>query len=186
MLTDESLAKLGLDRSKLVEKKAVESGNIFHLGTRFSESLGLTFTAEDGSKKPVIMGSYGIGVTRTMGILTEIFADAKGLVWPTGVAPFTYHLVALGHAGDEISRTADALYDDLVKAGVEVLYDDREARAGEKFTDSDLIGIPKRIVVGKDAVVTGEFEVVNRATGKVEKIPRANLLSGFRSPSSGV
>ena len=102
-------------------------------------------------------------------------ADAKGLVWPEAVAPFSVHLVSLGHAGDEISKTADALYDDLMKAGVEVLYDDRDARAGEKFADSDLLGIPKRIVVGKDAVATGEFEVVNRATGEVAKVPRAQL-----------
>ena len=173
--TDEALAKLGLDRVKLVEKKAIEAGNIFHLGTRFSEPLGLSYTDETGAKKPVVMGSYGIGPTRVMGIIVEVLADAKGLVWPEAVAPFSVHLVSLGHAGDEISKTADALYDDLMKAGVEVLYDDRDARAGEKFADSDLLGIPKRIVVGKDAVATGEFEVVNRATGEVAKVPRAQL-----------
>lgn len=189
VLTDESLAKLGLDRSKLVEKKAIESGNIFHLGTRFSESLGLVFTDEAGAKKPVIMGSYGIGVTRMMGILTEVFADEKGLVWPEAVAPFAVHLVSLP-AGrqvlgkeDEVSKLADALYEDLVRAGVEVLYDDRDARAGEKFAESDLLGIPKRIVVGKDGVATGEFEVVDRATGKVEKIPQSGLLSCLVPPA---
>ncbi len=175
VLNDEALAKLGLDRAKLVEKKAVESGNIFHLGTRFSEDLGLTFTDETGAKKPVIMGSYGIGVTRMMGILTEVLADEKGLVWPKAVAPFEGHLVSLGKAGDEITKTADALYEELTNAGVEVLYDDRDISAGQKFAESDLIGIPTRIVVGKEAVATGMFEVVDRVSGKVEKKKRAEL-----------
>ena len=174
--TDETLAKLGLERERLVEKKAIEVGNIFNLGTRFSEPLGLTYTDEMGAKKPVSMGSYGIGPTRVMGAIVEVCGDEKGLVWPESVAPFQYHLVSLGKEGDEISKTADALYDDLVQAGVEVLYDDRDARAGEKFADSDLIGIPKRIIVGKEAVATGEFEVVNRATGETVKTPRAKLV----------
>jgi len=176
MFNDATLTKLGLKREELVEKKAIEAGNIFHLGTRFSEPLGLSYTDETGAKKPVVMGSYGIGPTRVMGIIVEVLADEKGLVWPERVAPFAVHLVSLGKEGDEISKTADAVYDDLIRAGVEVLYDDRDARAGEKFADSDLLGIPKRIVVGKDAVATGEFEVVNRATGKIMKTPRAKLL----------
>ncbi|MCR4334076.1 MAG: His/Gly/Thr/Pro-type tRNA ligase C-terminal domain-containing protein [Patescibacteria group bacterium] len=174
--TDEALATLSLEKGKLIEKKAIEVGNIFNLGTRFSESLGLFYTDETGAKKPVIMGSYGIGPTRVMGTIVEVLADEKGLVWPESVAPFAMHLVSLGKNGDEISKTADALYDDLVKAGVKVLYDDREVRAGEKFAESDLLGIPKRIVVGKDAVASNEFEVVNRATGEAVKIPRAQLL----------
>jgi prolyl-tRNA synthetase len=176
VLTDESLAKLGLKRENLVEKKAIEAGNIFHLGTRFSETLDLTFTNEKGEKNPVVMGSYGIGVTRLVGILAEVFGDGKGLVWPESVAPFKMHLVALGQPGDEISKKADELYDEMQKKGVSVLYDDRDARAGEKFADSDLIGIPWRIVVGKDGVKNGEFEVVNRKTGVVEKKPHGALF----------
>ncbi len=176
VMTDSNLAKLGLEKGKLVEKKAIEAGNIFNLGTRFSEPLGLTYKNEAGEMKPVVMGSYGIGPTRLMGIIVETLADDKGLVWPASVAPFAVHLVSLGKDGDEISKTADALYDDLQKAGVEVLYDDRDARAGEKFAESDLIGIPTRIVVGKDAVAPGQFEVVNRATGAVEKISREDVL----------
>ncbi|MBU6388504.1 prolyl-tRNA synthetase [Patescibacteria group bacterium] len=175
--TDETLAKLGLDRKQLVEKKAIEAGNIFSLGTRFSEPLGLTYTDETGAKKPVVMGSYGIGPTRLLGIIVEVLADEKGLIWPEAVAPFAVHLVSLGRAGDDLSKTADALYDDLMQAGVEVLYDDRDARAGEKFADSDLLGLPKRIVVGKDAAATGMFEVVDRATGALTKKSRAELLA---------
>lgn len=175
--TDESLAKLGLAKGDLVEKKAIEVGNIFNLGTRFSEPLGLSYTDESGEKKPVVMGSYGIGPTRLLGVLVETLADDKGLVWPEAVAPFMYHLVSLGHGGDEISQAADALYADLTKAGAEVLYDDRDARAGEKFADSDLLGMPWRIVVGKDAVATGMFEVVSRATGEVTKKSREEILA---------
>jgi prolyl-tRNA synthetase len=174
--TDQTIAKLGLDKGKLVEKKAIEAGNIFNLGTRFSDALGLTYIDETGARKPVVMGSYGIGPTRLMGIVVEALSDEKGLVWPEEVAPFKYHIVSLGR-DDEISKTADALYDELTKNGIEVLYDDRDARAGEKFADSDLLGMPYRIVVGKDAVATGTFEVVNRSTGEVAKKTRAQLIA---------
>lgn len=176
VLNDETLSKLGLARENLVEKKAIESGNIFHLGTRFSESLGLMFTDENGEKKPVIMGSYGIGISRMVGILAEVLGDEKGLAWPAEVAPYAVHLVSLGKEGDDVAKAADKLYSDLRGSGIEVLYDDRDARAGEKFADSDLIGIPKRIVVGKEAVETGAFEVVDRTTGAVEKLSREQLL----------
>jgi prolyl-tRNA synthetase len=112
-----------------------------------------------------------------MGIIVETLADDKGLVWPEAIAPFKYHLVSLGRDGDEISKIADSLYDALTKDGVEVLYDDRDLRAGEKFAESELLGMPYRIVVGKDAVATGQFEVVNRATGVVEKKSRAEILA---------
>ena len=166
----------GIDKARLIEAKAAESGNIFTLGTKYSEALGLSFKDSEGKAVPVFMGSYGIGPARVMGIIVEIFADEKGLVWPESVAPFAMHLVSLGKDNDEISKTADMLYEDLVKAGVEVLYDDRDVRAGEKFAESDLLGIPKRIVVGKDSVESGIFEVVHRATGEVAKVPRAELL----------
>lgn len=177
VLNDETLAKLGLEKGKLVEKKAIEAGNIFNLGTRFSEPLGLSYKNEAGEQTPVVMGSYGIGPTRLMGIIVETLADGKGLVWPESVAPFTYHLVSLGHGGDEVTRLADALYADLTAAGAEVLYDDRDLRAGEKFAESDLLGVPYRIVVGKDALATGAFEVVGRATGAVEKRTRGEILA---------
>ncbi len=175
--TDETCEKLGLEKKKLVEKKAIETGNIFNLGTRFSEPLGLLYTDENGVRKQVVMGSYGLGPTRLMGAIVEIFADEKGLVWPESVAPFQYHLVSLGKSGDEITKCAEKIYAELVEAGVEVLYDDREISAGQKFADSDLLGVPKRIIVGKESVATNVFEVVNRATGTVVKTPRAKLLA---------
>lgn len=175
--TDEALATLGLSKDELVEKKAVEVGNIFTLGTRFSEPLGLMYTDEAGNRKPVLMGSYGIGPTRVMGTIVETLADEKGIVWPESVAPFRYHLLNL-LADDEASKKiADDLYADLEKKGTTVLYDDRSVRAGEKFADSDLIGIPWRVNVGKETAATGLVELVNRATCEMKKISREELLS---------
>ena len=176
MLTDETLATLDLSRETLVEKKAIEAGNIFNLGTRFSEALGLSYMNEAGESKPVVMGSYGIGPTRVMGIIAEVLSDEKGLVWPEEVAPFRYHLVALGN-DPEITATTDALYAALQKKGDIVLYDDRDARAGEKFADSDLIGIPTRIVVGKEALASGKLEVVDRRTGEVSMRTKEEILA---------
>lgn len=176
VMNDESLAALGLDREKLVEKKAIEAGNIFSLGTRFSEALGLSYATEDGAKKPVVMGSYGIGPTRLLGIIAEVYADEKGLVWPEEVAPYRYHLVSLG-TDPEITALAEDLYASLCAKGDIVLYDDRDVRAGEKFAESDLIGIPKRIVVGKEALASGRFEVVDRRTGEVSRLSKEEILA---------
>ncbi len=163
-------------KGKLKKARASEVGNVFDLGQKYPKSFGFTYKDKEGKEQTPIVGCYGFGTTRLMGVIVEKLADEKGIVWPESVAPFQVHLVSLGKNGDDISKTADALYDDLVKAGVEVLYDDRDVRAGEKFAESDLLGIPKRIVVGKDAVATGTFEVVARATGEVVKTPRTKLL----------
>jgi prolyl-tRNA synthetase len=176
VLRDEVLEKLGVKREELVEKKSIEVGNIFSFGGTKSEQLGLLFTTEEGEKKPVILGSYGIGITRLAGAIVELFADDKGIVWPEAVAPFKFHLLNLLADNAEAVSFADALYDDLRKKGDVVLYDDRAVRAGEKFADSDLIGIPWRVNVGKDTVATGTLELVNRATGEVEKVTREELL----------
>src|SRR6185369_11609984 len=132
VLNDEVLADLGLKREQLVEKKSIEVGNIFTLGTRFSEPLGLSYKDEQGNAVPVVMGCYGIGPARVMGTIAEVLSDEKGIVWPESVAPFHVHLLSLG--ADE---KAGEVYEMLTKAGIEVLYDDRDASAGEKFADSD-------------------------------------------------
>ncbi len=175
--TDETVAKLGLDKDKLVEKKAIEAGNIFNLGTRFSDALGLSYTAEDGSKKQVVMGSYGIGPTRVMGIIAETLSDEKGLVWPESVAPFLVHLVSVTPNDADARAYADALYEDLKQAGVDVLYDDRDLRAGEKLADADLIGIPCRVIVGKNTLATGKVESVYRRTGDAKEVSREDLIA---------
>ena len=170
-------ASAGLKKENLKEAKAIEVGNIFTLGTRFSEALGLSYKNAEGKATPVFMGSYGIGPGRLMGTIVELMADEKGLVWPESVAPFTVHLVSLGKSGDEVSKMADALYDDMRKKGIEVLYDDRDCSAGQKFTESDLLGIPKRIVVGKDAITNDAYEVVERKTGSLVKKARKELIA---------
>lgn len=171
--TDETLAKLGLPKEEMVEKKAVEVGNIFTLGTRFSEPLGLSYTDAEGNKQPVVMGSYGIGPTRLMGTIVEALSDEKGMVWPEEVAPFKFHLLNLMPGDAGAVAFADALYTEL---GDKVLYDDRDARAGEKFADSDLMGMPWRVNVGKH-FAEGKIELVNRATGEVSVITKEELLA---------
>lgn len=172
VLNDEVIADLGLKRELLVEKKSIEVGNIFHLGTRFSEPLGLTFKDEKGESKPAIMGCYGIGPARVMGTIAEVLSDEKGLVWPKSVAPFQVHLLSLG-----VNEAVDKLYEELTAAGIEVLYDDREASAGEKFAESDLLGIPLRIVMGKRSLESGKVEVKERTSEEVKDIAIAEVVA---------
>lgn len=174
---DSVLAELGLSKEDLVEKKAIEVGNIFPLGTRFSDALSLTYKNEEGKDIPVVMGSYGIGPGRLMGTIVELLSDEKGIVWPETVAPFRFHLLCLTTDDAEAVSFSDALYDDLVKRGASVLYDDRDARAGEKLSDSDLIGIPTRLIVGKETMKSSEVEVVSRATGEVKKLSKDAVLA---------
>lgn len=177
VMSDEVLTELGLTRDTLEEHSAIEVGNIFKLGTRFSEPLGLSFKNETGKDIPVVMGGYGIGPTRLMGTIVEVLSDEKGIVWPEEIAPFKVHLVSLAGADTRVAAYADALYGDMIQRNIEVLYDDRDLRAGEKFADSDLLGIPHRVIIGKEAAGGGAIEVVNRASGVVEKKSREEVLS---------
>ncbi len=177
VMQDEILAGLGVKRENLKEAKSIEVGNIFKYGTRYTKELGVTFTDEDGTVKPVVYGAYGIGLGRLMGTIVELLADDKGIVWPESVAPFRFHLLSLLPDDAESVAFADALYADLQKKGSTVLYDDRDARAGEKFADSDLIGIPYRVNVGKETKASGQLELVNRKTGETKKVSRDELLA---------
>lgn len=173
--SDEVLKDLGLNKDALIEAASIETGNIFKLGTKFSEPLGLTYKDESGTLQPVLMGSYGIGLGRLMATVVEVLSDEKGIVWPESVAPFTYHLVELAQGNEEIRTRAEALYEALTARGISVLYDDRDMSAGAKFAESDLLGIPYRIVVGKNS--TDEVcELVRRATGETLTIARSELL----------
>ncbi len=168
---DEVIENLGLSKDSLVENRAVEVGNIFTLGTKFSEPLDLTYQDENGDKKPVFMGSYGIGVGRLMGTIVEALSDDKGIIWPESVAPFKVHLLTLGE-DEKVKKEAEELYKKLVKKGVEVLFDDRiDISAGEKFADADLIGIPYRVVVSTRSLADGGYEIKKRTEekGKVVK-----------------
>lgn len=161
VLTDEVLADVGLDRSMLVEQKSIEVGNIFTLEYKFSEPFGLTYTSETGEELPVFMGSYGIGITRLLGTIAEILSDERGLVWPENIAPAKAYLARLGNIPSVVSES-DELYNRLTNAGVTVLYDDRDARPGEKFADADLMGIPYRVVVSERTVQSGDHELKKR------------------------
>lgn len=171
--TDEVLADLGISRDELVEEKAVEVGNIFTLGTRFSDAFELSFTDADGANKKVIMGSYGIGPSRLMGLIAEHFADDKGLVWPEAIAPYKVYLVSIGQQG---AAEADILYDELTARGVEVLYDDRDVRPGAKFADAELMGIPYRVTVSDRLIAEEKFEITTRQSGETRLLTRTELL----------
>ncbi len=164
--TDEVLNDLNLKKNELEKVKSIEVGNIFKLGTRFSEALGLTYTNEDGSAQPIVMGSYGIGPTRLIGTIVEILSDEKGIVWPESVAPFRVHLLSL-----DSDKEAGEWYEKLQGAGIETLFDDRDVRAGEKFGDSDLLGIPYRLVISKRSLEKGGAEVKRRTESE------SNILS---------
>ncbi|OGI35119.1 MAG: prolyl-tRNA synthetase [Candidatus Moranbacteria bacterium RIFOXYA12_FULL_35_19] len=154
---DGVLKDLGLEKKNLIEKKAIEVGNIFSLSYKFSEPFHLKYRDEKGEEQFVYMGSYGLGISRLMGTITEINNDEKGIVWPEAVAPFQVHLLSLSQ-----NEEAQKIYIALVKNSIEVLYDDREISAGEKFADSDLIGIPYRIVVSKKSLENGGVEIKKR------------------------
>lgn len=148
----------------LARAKASEVGNIFDLGKKYPKDFSFTFKDREGNLQQPVMGCFGIGITRLMGVIAEARSDDRGLVWPHEVAPFTVHLVRLGDS-DAVMHEADNVYGTLTKQGVPVLYDDRDLRAGEKFADSDLIGIPTRIVISEKTMVVGAYEVVERNTG---------------------
>jgi prolyl-tRNA synthetase len=173
--TDEVLAELGLEKSDLEEAKAIEVGNIFPLGTKYSSVLGLNYKKEDGTDSPVIMGSYGIGPGRLMGTVVEVLSDDKGIVWPSSIAPFKIHLIVLQGKDAKAKEYADSLYKKLIDQGVEVLYDDREARPGEKFADSDLIGIPHRVIVSDKNLAENKLEYKNRKSGEVKFVNEDEL-----------
>lgn len=180
VLTDTTLQKLGLSRDELVVKKSIESGNIFHLGTKFSEPIGLYFTDENGNQAPVIMGSYGLGPTRVMGTIVEVLSDEKGIVWPESIAPFQVHLVSLCTKSEDVHK-AEELYTTLTQAGITVLYDDRDLRAGQKFADSDLIGIPTRVIVSKKTLEQNSVEVKKRTEDTAEIISIEKCVSRLTS-----
>lgn len=176
---DKVISDLGLDKNSLVEHRAAEVGNIFTLSTRFSDALDLGYKDENGDDQKVFMGSYGIGPGRLMGTIVEVLSDDNGIIWPEAVAPFKIHLILLGE-GDEVKKEAEALYGDLCNKNVEVLFDDRQnTSAGEKFADSDLMGIPTRIVVSERSLKEGGFEVKKRTEDKGSVITAEDLLREF-------
>jgi prolyl-tRNA synthetase len=156
---DELVSGDTIDGERIELLTAIEIGNIFKLGTRYSEPLGATYLDEQGSEQPIWMGSYGIGPARIVAAAVEQFSDEHGISWPSALAPFAVHLVALGKPGTPEREAADGVYDALCAGGIEVLYDDREAGPGEKFADAELLGCPLRLTVGRKSLESGEIEV---------------------------
>ena len=173
---DEAVKELGIDKSELEKVKSAEVGNIFNFGTDKAEQMNMRFAGEDGKERPLYLASYGIGITRVMGVIVEKFADERGIVWPEAVAPARVIIVRLGD-DQAVVTAADELYEELQAKGVEVLYDDRDARAGEKFADADLIGIPHRVVVSARLIQAGEFEYKLRTSDKAEMLSREEVLA---------
>jgi prolyl-tRNA synthetase len=159
--------------------RGVEIGNIFQLGTHFSEALGSTFLDQDGQIRPVVMGSYGIGSGRLLACIAEEYNDENGLIWPITVAPYAVHLIVLPGKGQEqeIIAHADKLYQDLQDAGIEVLYDDRDDSPGVKFNDADLLGMPIRLTVSPRSLEAGGVEFKRRDQSEKRTIPLAAIIA---------
>ena len=171
---DEAVKELGIDRSELERVKTAEVGNVFNFGTQKSEEMRLVFTDAEGVEQYAYMGSYGIGITRVMGVIVEKFADDKGLVWPENIAPAKVYLVQIG---SQSRATADELYQKLQSAGVETIYDDRDERPGVKFADAELLGIPYRVTVSDRLLDDGKWEVSTRQTGEQRLLTADELLA---------
>lgn len=172
---EDATKELGVDKSTLSPVTTAEVGNIFKFGTEKSDKMHIVYKDKDGKQQPIYLASYGVGVTRVMGVIVEKFADEAGLVWPEEVAPFRVHLLSLG--ADE---KASEIYDALMGAGIEVLYDDRDMRAGEKFAESDLLGMPYRVVVGKRSLESGKAEVKKRTDAEASEVAFDELVSFFQ------
>ena len=175
---DKTLKKLGVTTDDLQKVTTAETGNIFNFGTQKCEEMGLYFNDENGKRTPVHLGSYGIGITRVMGVIVENLSDDKGIIWPEEIAPFTVHLVTFGK-NENILREAENLYYDLKKAGIEVLFDDRNAGPGQKLNDADLMGMPYRVVYSEKSLEKGGVEITKRGEDSVEFVDPARLIGYF-------
>ncbi|HYE22400.1 MAG TPA: aminoacyl--tRNA ligase-related protein [Verrucomicrobiae bacterium] len=171
VLSEEVISDLGLSKGDLEEVKAVEVGNIFSLGTRFSDAFNLNYIDEKGQSCPVIMGSYGIGPGRVMGTVVEIFHDDKGIIWPEAIAPYKYHLINIA----KDPQSSESIYQTLLDKNYSVLYDQRDETAGVKFADSDLIGLPLRILVSDKTLKEDSVELKNRQTQETQLIKIKDL-----------
>ncbi len=171
---EEATQELGIDKASLSPVTTAEVGNTFKFGSEKSEAMGIYFTDEAGQQKPIFLASYGIGITRVMGVIVEKFADERGIVWPDAVAPYRVYLVRLGDE-PEVVKEADALYEKLQSDGISVLYDDSDKRPGEKFADADLLGIPHRVVVSSRTVATENYEYKGRSQTEAKHISYEEL-----------
>lgn len=173
---NDAIAEFDLDREKLEKVRSAEVGNIFNFGDEKAAQMNVNYVDTDDVSRPVFLASYGIGVTRLMGVMAELFADNKGLIWPESVAPFQVYLVSIGE-DENVMSAAETIYNDLQTSGIEVLWDDRDTRPGEKFADADLLGIPHRVVVSARTLVDDGFEYKSRVSTETETIDSCALIA---------
>lgn len=171
---DDATQELGVAREELEVVKTAEVGNIFNFGTQKTDEMELYYTDASGQQQSLYIGSYGIGITRVMGVIVEKMSDERGIVWPENIAPYKVYLVSIGEQG---VAEADKLYEELTAKGIEVLYDDRDERPGTKFADSELLGIPYRVTVSDRGVQAGTYEYTVRASGETSVLTRDELLA---------
>lgn len=169
---DDAVAELGVSRDELEAVKTAEVGNIFNFGTQKTDEMGLYYTDHEGQRQSLHIGSYGIGVTRVMGVIAEKLSDEKGLVWPENIAPYKVYLVSIG----DVNAQANELYEKLEAAGVTVLFDDRDERPGAKFADAELIGLPYRVTISERTIAEGKIEFSRRTGGEPELLTPEELL----------
>lgn len=174
---DDAAKDMGIDKATLKPVVSAEVGNIFKFGTEKSEKMDFTFTDSDGKKKPLFLASYGIGITRVMGVIAEMMSDEKGLVWHANIAPYHVYLATIG----DVSVQAEKLCLDLETAGVEVLYDDRDERPGAKFADAELMGIPYRIVISDRTMQNNSVEVVSREDGMTSIVLISDIVEEIKA-----
>jgi prolyl-tRNA synthetase len=165
---------------------AIEVGNIFKLGTRYSVPLGATYLDERGAEHPIVMGSYGIGPARIVAAAIEQRADERGIVWPKPIAPWQVHVVGLGKAGDEVTAEAERIHEELAAAGIEAVLDDRDAGPGEKLTDAELLGCPMRVTVGRRALAEGQVETQARRSGDDVRVGVSEAAGRVRELLAGL
>jgi prolyl-tRNA synthetase len=170
---DDAVKELGISRDELEKVKTAEVGNIFNFGAQKASDMGLQFASDDDTQHPVFMGSYGIGITRAMGVIAEKFSDDKGLVWPVNIAPYKVYLVSIGDVTDQ----ANELYEELLATGLTVLFDDRAERPGAKFADAELIGLPYRLTISQRLIEQGKLELTYRNTGETELLTLDEVLA---------
>jgi prolyl-tRNA synthetase len=164
------------DDGRLEIHRGIEVGQVFYLGTKYSESMGATFLDAEGRERPIEMGCYGIGISRLVAAAVEQNHDANGIIWPLAIAPFHVLLLPINYKDEKLRAAADKLYQELQQRGVEVLLDDRDERPGVKFKDADLIGIPLRITLGAKGLEKGTIELRTRREGTTEEVPLAEAV----------
>ncbi len=182
VMNDETLAEMNVTKEELKPVVTAEVGNIFNFGTQKSEEMDFSFTNSDGKKQFVHLGSYGIGITRVMGVIAEKMSDEKGLIWHANVAPYQVCLASIG----DVSEQAENLYKELMKNGIEVLYDDRDVRPGDKFADADLMGIPIRVVISSRSLENNEVEVKMRESDDAEMVNLSDAIESIKRKLSAL